>query len=166
MYTTFAVVIIYYLLLSALKLYLYPIHDAIAAILEPLDEEADHDAVYLFDHQKRLGKSGAEAAEAAEELRAIQVVAKYIGDEALDSAFNRLVYGVTSNIDDEGAILKNVKGTIFWKSQLDKYIQSTESLDELYAMSLDEKRNFLTFALTMTTIIFMPLNVMTGYWVI
>jgi hypothetical protein len=124
----------------------------------------DNSISHSFTPRQRLGLTGAQAAAEAEEAKEIRAIAQYLGDTSLDHAFNKLVYGVSANVDDEGAILKNIKGTIFWKSQLDKYIDDTEKLLGMYRQSLEEKRNFLTFALTMVTIILSPLVCMTGYW--
>ncbi len=114
--------------------------------------------------RKRLGKAGSEAAEEALEKQRIREIAQYIGETELDEAFNSLVYGSQNNVNEEGLLLLNSKGSVFWKGQLEGYSESAEKLIKMYRHSLEEKRNFLTFALTMCTILLSPIVVMTSYW--
>ena len=58
----------------------------------------------------------------------------------------------------------DLKGLVYWKERLRKYMLKVESLKELIATQLDEKRNFMSFMLTIITTILAPLAVLTGYF--
>jgi len=58
----------------------------------------------------------------------------------------------------------DIKGLVYWKDRLKKYTLKVESLKELIATQLDEKRNFTSFMLTIVTTILAPLAVLTGYF--
>lgn len=64
----------------------------------------------------------------------------------------------------DGSQLYEVKGTVFWCSQLEIYFNRLSKLSDLYAKKLDEKRNFWSFILTIVSIGQFPLGAMTGYW--
>jgi Mg2+ and Co2+ transporter CorA len=57
-----------------------------------------------------------------------------------------------------------VSGSRFWMEEIEKYTIAISDLRDLYSNCLDEKRNFLTFALTITTILLTPMTILTGYW--
>lgn len=58
----------------------------------------------------------------------------------------------------------DIKGLVYWKERLRKYSVKVESLKELITTQLDEKRNFMSFMLTIITTILAPLAVLTGYF--
>lgn len=58
----------------------------------------------------------------------------------------------------------DIKGLVYWKDRLRKYSLKVESLKELITTQLDEKRNFMSFMLTIITTILAPLAILTGYF--
>ena len=57
-----------------------------------------------------------------------------------------------------------IKGLVYWKERLKKYSLKVESLKHLISTQLDEKRNFMSFMLTIITTILAPLAILTGYF--
>ena len=84
-----------------------------------------------------------------------------VGEENFKRVFRSLVYG---NDSDDVATSGVKNGTEFWVKQVSQYSSECETLKDLYSQSLDEKRNFFTFALTLFTIVLAPLAVLTGYF--
>jgi len=58
----------------------------------------------------------------------------------------------------------DMKGLVYWKERLRKYALKVESLKDLIATQLDEKRNFMSFMLTIITTVLAPLAILTGYF--
>ncbi len=58
----------------------------------------------------------------------------------------------------------DIKGLVYWKDRLRRYALKVESLKELITTQLDEKRNFMSFMLTIITTVLAPLAVLTGYF--
>ena len=58
----------------------------------------------------------------------------------------------------------DIKGLTYWKERLRKYSLKVEALKELISTQLDEKRNFMSFMLTIITTILAPLAILTGYF--
>jgi len=58
----------------------------------------------------------------------------------------------------------DLKGLVYWKERLRKYSLKVDGLKELIATQLDEKRNFMSFMLTIITTVLAPLAVLTGYF--
>ena len=165
--------------LSLLKRYAIPIHEAFQFMLErqdiensDSDEESDND----LDRSRRRGKSigsikslrknKSKPADMVIEKEKLEMhfISNYIGKPALENVFFPLVYGTSVDLESENDNAKSIKGTSFWMHELNKYDDEIKSLRDLYSQSLDEKRNFLTFALTFVTILLTPMAVMTGYW--
>jgi hypothetical protein len=73
-----------------------------------------------------------------------------------------LVEGTQVDLDQENQ--PRVSGSRFWMEELEKRSLVIAELRDLYSNCLNEKRNFLTFALTITTIAFAPMTILTGYW--
>jgi hypothetical protein len=67
-----------------------------------------------------------------------------------------------ANLD--GYELLDIKGLLYWKERLRKYTAKVEALKELIASQLDEKRNFMSFMLTIITTVLAPLAILTGYF--
>ena len=57
-----------------------------------------------------------------------------------------------------------VKGLLYWKERLKRYSTKIDNLKELISIQLDEKRNFMSFMLTIITTILAPLAILTGYF--
>ena len=69
---------------------------------------------------------------------------------------------IRANLD--GYELLDIKGLVYWKERVRKYSAKVEALKELIASQLDEKRNFMSFMLTIITTILAPLAILTGYF--
>mmetsp|Transcript_23709 Transcript_23709/g.24323 ORF Transcript_23709/g.24323 Transcript_23709/m.24323 type:complete len:656 (-) Transcript_23709:168-2135(-) len=70
----------------------------------------------------------------------------------------------TDSDDNDDTQASNSQGTKFWIDELNKAATDVSELMDFYSNSLEEKRNFLTFALTITTIMLCPMTILTGYW--
>lgn len=57
-----------------------------------------------------------------------------------------------------------VKGTKYWSEQLGLLHDTFDKVKEDIRISLDEKRNFFSFILTVVTVGLAPLTILTGYW--
>jgi hypothetical protein len=57
-----------------------------------------------------------------------------------------------------------VKGIKYWTEQLLSLSQTIDKVKEDIRISLDEKRNFFNFILTMVTVYLAPLTILCGYW--
>jgi len=64
----------------------------------------------------------------------------------------------------EGYEQMEIKGLVYWKERLKKYSLKVENLKHLISTQLDEKRNFMSFMLTIITTILAPLAILTGYF--
>ncbi|KAJ1441563.1 hypothetical protein B484DRAFT_104525 [Ochromonadaceae sp. CCMP2298] len=64
----------------------------------------------------------------------------------------------------DGYELLDVKGLIYWKDRLKKYGSKIEGLKSLISAQLDEKRNFMSFMLTIITTVLAPLAILTSYF--
>jgi hypothetical protein len=62
---------------------------------------------------------------------------------------------------DEGLELKGLK---YWKEQLKLLDKSVEKVKEDIKISLEDKRNFFSFILTVVTVVLAPLTILTSYW--
>ena len=69
--------------------------------------------------------------------------------------FESLVYG--NNVLE-------MRGIKYWQSHLEKYAEKLDAMGENVVSSLDEKRNFYSFLLTVVTIFLAPLTILTGYF--
>ena len=69
---------------------------------------------------------------------------------------------IRANLD--GYELLDIKGLVYWKERLRKYASKVEGLKQLIAAQLDEKRNFMSFMLTIITTLLAPLAILTGYF--
>ncbi len=57
-----------------------------------------------------------------------------------------------------------IKGFKYWKEQMEALKATSNTVGENIAYSLDEKRNFYSFLLTVATIYLAPLSILTGYF--
>ena len=57
-----------------------------------------------------------------------------------------------------------IKGIRYWTEQLAVLQQCTDKVKEDIRVSLEEKRNFFSFVLTVVTVFLAPLTILTGYW--
>lgn len=57
-----------------------------------------------------------------------------------------------------------IKGFKYWKEQMEALKSTSDTVGENIAYSLDEKRNFYSFLLTVATIYLAPLSILTGYF--
>jgi hypothetical protein len=57
-----------------------------------------------------------------------------------------------------------VKGMRYWSEQLLVLKESAVKIKEDIRVSLEEKRNFFSFVLTVVTVFLAPLTILTGYW--
>jgi hypothetical protein len=64
----------------------------------------------------------------------------------------------------EGDESLEVKGIKYWTEQLLTLSHTVEKVKEDIRISLDEKRNFFNFILTMVTVYLAPLTILCGYW--
>jgi len=64
----------------------------------------------------------------------------------------------------EGDESLEVQGTRYWKEQLALLEASVAKVKEDIHVSLEEKRNFFSFILTVVTVFLAPLTILTGYW--
>jgi len=64
----------------------------------------------------------------------------------------------------DGYELLDIKGLLYWKDRLKKYSNKIDSLRQLISSQLDEKRNFMSFMLTIITTVLAPLTIFTGYF--
>mmetsp|Transcript_9809 Transcript_9809/g.16441 ORF Transcript_9809/g.16441 Transcript_9809/m.16441 type:complete len:217 (+) Transcript_9809:3-653(+) len=64
----------------------------------------------------------------------------------------------------DGYELLDVKGVISWKDRLNRYLNTAESLKGLINSQMDEKRNFMSFVLTIVTTVLAPLAIVTAYF--
>jgi hypothetical protein len=58
----------------------------------------------------------------------------------------------------------DMKGLLYWKDRLKKYGSRIDGLKSLISAQLDEKRNFMSFMLTIITTVLAPLALLTGYF--
>jgi len=82
------------------------------------------------------------------------IIAKFFGQDPYREIHRHL----------EGYEQMEIKGLVYWKDRLKKYSLKVESLKGLIATQLDEKRNFMSFMLTIITTILAPLAILTGYF--
>jgi hypothetical protein len=64
----------------------------------------------------------------------------------------------------EGDESLEVKGIKYWREQLVMLSQTVNKVKEDIHISLEEKRNFFNFILTMVTVYLAPLMILCGYW--
>ena len=64
----------------------------------------------------------------------------------------------------EGDESLEVKGIKYWTEQLKCLLKDVEKVKEDIRLSLEEKRNFFSFVLTVVTVFLAPLTILTGYW--
>lgn len=64
----------------------------------------------------------------------------------------------------EGFEQLDIKGVLYWKERLKKYVLKLDMLKNLIQTQLDEKRNFMSFVLTIITTVLAPLTILTGYF--
>lgn len=64
----------------------------------------------------------------------------------------------------EGYEPLDIKGLLYWKERLKKYVHKLDMLKNLIQVQLDEKRNFMSFMLTIITTVLAPLTIITGYF--
>lgn len=57
-----------------------------------------------------------------------------------------------------------IKGMRYWAEQLVVLNESVEKIKDDIRVSLEEKRNFFSFVLTVVTVFLAPLTILTGYW--
>jgi hypothetical protein len=69
---------------------------------------------------------------------------------------------IRANLD--GYELLDIKGLVYWKERLRRYAAKVAALKDLISSQLDEKRNFMSFMLTIITTILAPLAILTGYF--
>jgi hypothetical protein len=69
---------------------------------------------------------------------------------------------IRANLD--GYELLDIKGLVYWKERLRRYATKVAALKDLISSQLDEKRNFMSFMLTIITTILAPLAILTGYF--
>ena len=64
----------------------------------------------------------------------------------------------------EGDESLEVHGMRYWKEQLSHFEINVAKVKEDIHSSLEEKRNFFSFILTVVTVFLAPLTILTGYW--
>ena len=64
----------------------------------------------------------------------------------------------------EGDESLEVHGTRYWMEQLNSMVHNVKRVKEDIRSSLEEKRNFFSFILTVVTVFLAPLTILTGYW--
>jgi len=64
----------------------------------------------------------------------------------------------------DGNQLYEVKGSGFWREQLDVIVQKLVTLGSKYEDKLGEKRNFWSFILTIVSVVQFPICALTGYY--
>lgn len=64
----------------------------------------------------------------------------------------------------EGYELLDIKGLVYWKERMKRYTTKVAALKDLIASQLDEKRNFMSFMLTIITTVLAPMAIFTGYF--
>jgi hypothetical protein len=64
----------------------------------------------------------------------------------------------------EGDESLEVKGIKYWKEQLDSLHETVNKVKDDIKVSLEEKRNFFSFILTVVTVGLAPMTILTGYW--
>lgn len=67
----------------------------------------------------------------------------------------------TINRGDESL---EIKGTNYWADHINKLRDRTLDVQTTIATSLEEKRNFFSFILTVVTVGLAPMTILTGYW--
>ena len=141
--------------------YVYPFHKALTRILEIGDQLKESQNNSNLSNECKLNDVHFIQTEASESPREHTELIK-ISQSLLSElpAFHSLV-GDTHNEDYE---TQSSQATEFWTNELRKAKSKASELMELYSNSLEEKRNFLTFALTITTIMLSPMAILTGYW--
>jgi Mg2+ and Co2+ transporter CorA len=82
------------------------------------------------------------------------IIAKFFGEDPYREIHRHL----------EGYEQMEIKGLVYWKERLKKYSLKVESLKALISTQLDEKRNFMSFMLTIITTVLAPLAILTGYF--
>lgn len=88
----------------------------------------------------------------------------------LSFIYSRLFLGTNSNslhylsIILDGDESLEVKGVKYWNEQLKGLNQAALKIKDDIHSSLDEKRNFFSFILTIVTVGLAPLTILTGYW--
>jgi Mg2+ and Co2+ transporter CorA len=64
----------------------------------------------------------------------------------------------------DGYEVLDIKGLQYWKERLEKYEHKLNDVHELMNHQLDEKRNFISFSLTIVTTVLAPMAILTGYF--
>lgn len=64
----------------------------------------------------------------------------------------------------EGDESMEIKGIKYWVGHMYKLQRAAETLEENIRVSLEEKRNFFSFILTVVTVMLAPMTILTGYW--
>lgn len=86
--------------------------------------------------------------------------------ELLEPFFGENINMTCQNLEMilEGDESLEVQGTRYWKEQLNLLEISVAKVKEDIHASLEEKRNFFSFILTVVTVFLAPLTILTGYW--
>lgn len=86
--------------------------------------------------------------------------------EVLEPFFGENINVTCQNLEMilEGDESLEVQGARYWVEQLQQLEQSVSKVKEDIHASLEEKRNFFSFILTVVTVFLAPLTILTGYW--
>lgn len=91
-----------------------------------------------------------------------------ISNLSLSFIYSRLFLGMNGlhylSIILDGDEALEVKGVRYWHEELKRLHQAALKIKDDIHSSLDEKRNFFSFILTIVTVGLAPLTVLTGYW--
>lgn len=86
-----------------------------------------------------------------------------LSHDLLEHFFGDQLYRELHRLLDGFEVLE-LKGLVFWKERLEKYESRLQDVEGLIASQLDEKRNFMSFSLTIVTTILAPMAILTGYF--
>ena len=64
----------------------------------------------------------------------------------------------------EGNDHYEIKGMKYWKDSLERTLEGIELSKFIIKKQLEEKRNFMSFVLTLVTVAALPTTILTGYW--
>jgi hypothetical protein len=86
--------------------------------------------------------------------------------ELLEPFFGENINSTCQNLEMimEGDESLEVQGTRYWREQLSQLEAAVSKVKEDIHVSLEEKRNFFSFILTVVTVFLAPLTILTGYW--
>ena len=86
-----------------------------------------------------------------------------LSHDLMERFFDETLYRELHRLLDGFEVLE-MKGLVFWKERLEKYEARLQDVEGLIAAQLDEKRNFMSFSLTIVTTILAPMAILTGYF--